>query len=297
MQSFVTTPERFWHTLQRPELRRPLRVARRLAALEGKRYMPMAASLLAQHIVERGYDGATLDQVYRNRSTAASPLARIADRALLGLPVHAALRERHEAMTGEICSAAVLAVRDGEAEFRVLASPVGAGSEIFAVRDALAERRPDTWRRIVWTGVDPDLHDDALTLTGKRLAAARVACRLLRGGAGVESELKKITDEQGRFHLACCPGISDRGALRLTARLRSTAELLQPGGHLLFDRWESAPAASLSEGLRIRFQPVSANEAETALAEAGLELVRQHPTAEGGCVVVLARRIGERSSD
>lgn len=291
MQSLAVTPERLFPSSRRATLRRPLRVARRMAALEGKRYLPMAASPLAQDILERGYDGRTLEQIYANMPSQAGLLGRMADRALLRIPLHSALRERHEAMVGEICAAAVMGVRSGLPAFHVLMAPVGLGAEIAGVYRVLRERRPEVAARMRWIGLDPDPKGDILGAARVRLESLRARVRLLQETPAAWAELGRLTAAEGLFQMACCPGLGARGAQALGRNLRRLAPLLTSGGQVLFDRWEPAGDTQFRDALRLRIQPMTASECDALLRLSGFAPVRQHPTADAGCVVVLARKL------
>src|SRR5688500_8516785 len=125
----LTLAQRLRAKIQHPATPRPVRLAHNLVEKGQGRYLPILSSSVAQEILASGYDASALERVYENR-TRGGLVGRIADRMILDLPVHEGLRERLEAVTGEIFCAAVMAHRAGALEFRALFAPCGLGAEI-----------------------------------------------------------------------------------------------------------------------------------------------------------------------
>jgi hypothetical protein len=275
-----------------PATPRPVRLAHHLVESGQGRFLPILSSALAQEILANGYHPAVLEQIYANR-TRGGLVGRIADRVVLDLPVHEGMRERLDAAVGEICAAAVLAVRSGCDDFRVLFAPCGLAAEMVTAGERLRETRPDVFERLRWWGVDPDRDGDLLPQAASRARAGGLNAQLIREDLRRHRDVLAAADRVGGFHLISCVGISQLHTVEESAQLiRFYSNLLAPGGTLLVDRWHAAPqdpsnvAASLAELL----QHSSTGDVHKAVSAAELDIEREHPTGEGGCVLTVARK-------
>lgn len=268
------------------------RLAHRLVE-EGRPFLlPILPSALARDILTRGYDPFTLERIYAGRpSGALGPLGKVADRLVLDLPVHRALRERQEAAVGEICAAAVPALRAELPEFRILSAPCGLAWELVGVAERFRRRHPDLLPRLRAWGVDPDPRGILLPEAARRTRAAGLRADFLREDLRRQRELVQLVDREGPFHLIHLAGLwqtdSPAGIGRLIARC---AGYLEPGGTLLLDRWEPAEPSRVAAGLGIEMPCQPETLLRSCLAEAGLTIEREHPTGEGGCVLIVARK-------
>jgi SAM-dependent methyltransferase len=256
------------------------------------RFLPILSSVLAQEILSRGYDARTLQRVYTNRPASDVGLfGRLADRMVLDLPVHQALRERLDTAAGEIAAAASVAVRGGASEFRVLCAPCGLGSEMLAAADRLRALRPEVLERTRFTGIDPDADGHLLPEATRRARAAGIEARFIREDLRRHREVDAAVAKDGPYHFVSFLGVSqDHSVEQLRQFVRYFARVLAPGGTLLIDRWEGSGDSSVAKGLGIevmRHQPRLFHE---MLREAGLEVEREHASGEGGCVLVVARK-------
>jgi hypothetical protein len=292
MHALTLARQRIRARLQSASTPQPVRLAHGLVENGGTRALPVLSSALAQDILTRGYDAWTLDRVYCNAPDGNLGLAgKLADRTVLDLPVHIALRERHEAAVGEIAAAAVLAVRAGQPEFRALFAPCGLAAEMTAVMRRLKQSRPETFARLRCWGVDPDLHGDVLPEATRRVRAAGFEARFIREDLRRRREVDALVEREGPFHLVSALGISPQHTLEgFGEMVRHFSRIMAPNGTLVIERWENAETSPIEQGLRIemRRHPVQAFRA--VLAGAGFEIEREHPTGEGGCVVVVARK-------
>lgn len=286
----LTLAQRLRAKIQDPGTPRPVRLAHDLVEKGQSRYLPILSSSIAREILASGYDARTLERVYENR-TGGGLVGRIADRRVLDLPVHEALRERLESATGEIFCAVVMASRSGQTEFRALFAPCGLGAELAGTAERLAQRRPELLPGFRCWGVDADRDGHVLPQAAMRARAAGVEVRFIREDLRRQREVAFTSARVDGFHLVSCIGLTQQFSLQEVARLvRFYSQNLQPGGTLLIDRWHPTEPTELAAGLGAAMTCTSTSEMHALLRAAGLEVEREHPTGEGGCVLTVARR-------
>lgn len=292
MHALTLARQRFQARMENPSTPRPVRLAHGLVASGHSRFLPVLSSSLAQDVLTRGYDARTLDRVYANLPHGdLGPVGRMADRVVLDLPIHQGLRERREAAVGEICAAAVMAIRGGEPEFRIVCAPCGLASEILGAADRLRAARPETFARLRCWGVEPDVEGNIIPEAARRARAAGISARFIREDLRRYREVSATARREGPFHLAACLGISSGRSLLETGEIiRFYAGLLAPGGTLLVDRWQPASKSKVSASLGIQIRCPATAEFNDILSGAGLVVEREHPSGEGGCVLVVARK-------
>jgi len=258
------------------------------------RFLPVLSSALAQEILTSGYDARVLDQVYANSpSCEHGLLGRLADRLVLEMPLHQGLRERLEAAVGEICAAAVLAVREGQPEFRLLSAPCGLAAELVGAAERLRQARPEVLSRLRCWGVDPDPEGLFLREAQKRARGAGLEASFLREDLRRHRDVSQVVRREGPFHLASCLGYTQSHSLAELAPLaRFFGSILAPGGTLLVDRWEAGERSRRVAGLEVPVECYPVREFQETLRSAGFSLEREHATGEGGCILVVARREG-----
>lgn len=257
------------------------------------RFLPILSSPLALDIIARGYHPRTLEQICENRPTNQSLIGRLADRVILDLPLHTGLRERFDATVGEIRAAAVPAVRGGAAEFRILCAPCGLGAELRAVADALRDSRPEVLSRLRFWGVDPDADGHLLPEARRRAAAAGLKAEFIREDLRRYRGVDAVVDRVGPFHLISLVGASQsRTVSEMSALIQSYVRALAPGGTLLIDRWQPSARCQMADGLGAKVVCHPVQEFHAALAAHGLLVEREHPTGEGGNVLIVARKAG-----
>jgi hypothetical protein len=287
----LTLAQRLRARFQHPATPRPVRLAHDLVENGQGRYLPVLSSTLAQDILSGGYTAQTLARVYENRTTG-SLFGRIAERVVQDLPVHQALRERLEAAAGEIFAAVSLAARAGEQDFRALFAPCGLGAEMLAVAQRLVRERPELSGRFRCWGVDPDRDGALLPELARRARETGLIANLIREDLRRHREVAAAAKCEGNFHLVSCIGLTQLfEAEEVGRQLRFCAGLLRPGGTLVIDRWQSADSPELASSLKVGMQPLSGGQLIEMLRAAGLEVEREHPTGEGGCVLLVARLI------
>jgi len=275
--------------MQSPSTPPPVRLAHALVEGGRSRALPLLSSPLAREILAAGYSPAALERIYANRGTG-GPLARFADRMVLDTPTQHALRERREAAAGEIRAAAVLACRAGAPEFRVLAAPCGLAADVRAAADTLADHPEVRTATRVW-GVDADPDGRLLPEATRLAAAAGLRFEPIREDIRRLREVDAVAQKVGGFHLVSLVGLTDACPPSEVGRLVGYyAQRLLPGGTLLIDRWQPTDRTKLTQGLGALPAACPAADLRRALARAGLEVEREHPTGEGGCVLMVARK-------
>lgn len=276
-------------TLAQQAIPRPVRLAHGLMERGQSRFLPMLSSRLARNILEGGYTPGMLEHVY-SRRTCGHLLGKVTDLLVLDLPVHSALRERFQATVGELCAAVVPVLRAGKAEARLFHAPCGLGSELVALAGRLDALEPGLVERVSGLAVDRDPQDQVLRLASRRLRDTGLKVRCLREDLRRRRGVSADVEAHGGYDVACCVGLRQELTGEETARqLAFVAGLLNPGGRLLIDRWNPVPPGS-RHGVGVPMCSTSAGELTRWLTEAGLVVEREHPTGEGGCVLVVARR-------
>lgn len=292
MQALTMARQRLRARLQSPRTPQPVRLAHELVEDGRGRALPALSSVLARDILTRGYDARTLDRIYANRpSHELGLMSRVADRVVLDISIHQAMRERLEAAGGEMRAAVVLASRAETGDVRVLCARCGLGVELVELARALQASHPELLGRVRAWGVDPDPTGQLLPEAATRVAAAGLHTRFIREDLRRRREVDAVARREGPFHLITCLNISPLQSPADTAEVvRHYAGLLAPGGTLLIDRWEATERCRVAEGLGITLQRPTVRDFRAMLAEAGLAMQREHPTGEGGCVLVVAGR-------
>jgi hypothetical protein len=270
----------------------PVRLAHGMVSGGKGRYLPLLSSALAQSILSDGYDARTLERVYRNRPSGdMGPLGLLADRMVLDLPVHQALRERLEAVVGELCSAVTLGTRSGISDFRVLSAPCGLADELIGAGERLRRSRPVAFAALRCWGVDADLAGDLLPEATRRARALSLPMQFIREDLRRRREVSAVVAAQGPFHSVLSLGLAQRFTATDAAELvRFYSGLMAPNGVLIADRWERTDAPKLAAGLGVDWRYQNGGEFREMLQSAGLRIEREHPSGEGGCVVVVARK-------
>ena len=292
MQALALARQRIRARLQSPSTPRPVRLAHGLVEEGNGRMVPILSSTLAQEILSRGYDAWTLDRIYSNRPSSEMGLVgRFADRAVLDLPVHLGLRERLEATVGEICSAAVMTLRAGTSEFRMLSAPCGLAFEMVGVAARLRLQHPELFGRLRCWGVDPDREGTLLPEAARRTRATGLAARFIREDLRRHREVAAVAQGEGPFQLVSCLGVSQEYGLEETAALlQFYSGLLAPGGTLLVDCWEPCQQPKAVAGLHFGMRCQGAREFRRLVGAAGLHVEREHPSGEGGCILMVTRK-------
>lgn len=256
------------------------------------RCLPVLSSVLARDILTRGYDARTLARVYTNApSSELGLVGKMADRVVLNLPIHHALRERLDATVGEMAAAAVMQIRAGEPECRILSTPCGLGFELFGVLERLQETRPEVAAKVRCWGVDLDPDGTLLPEAQRRARSSRVPVQFLREDLRRHRGVASIAAQEGPFHVVLSLGLSQQLSLSaLQQELRFFTGLMAPGATLILDRWDRPDDSPITTGLGVKMQCYSSAEFHPVVKAAGLSIEREHPTGEGGSVLIVARK-------
>lgn len=293
MHALTLARQRLRARIQHPSTPQPVRLAHGLVEKGQGRFLPVLSSPIAQAILARGYDARTLEQIYADRSFEQSLVSRMADRVVLDLPLHVGLRERFEATVGEICASAVLAVREGATEYRMLFAPCGLGSELRAVAERLRADRPETFAALRFWGVDPDTDGHLLPQARRQATAAGLKAEFIREDLRRYRGVDAVVKREGPFHLVNCVGASQtRTVAEMGALVAHFTRALAPGGVLVTDRWQPVSNAGLGGDLGPQMTCHNAQQFKAMLRSHGLTIEREHATGEGGNVVVVARKAG-----
>ena len=292
MSTLALARKRIRARIQDPATPRQVRLAHGMVETGKGRWLPLLSSPLAQEILTHGYDPLALDRVYSDEvEDGSGMLARMADRVVLDLPLHRGLRERLEAIAGEIVAAVSLGLKHSD-EFRLLAAPCGLAHEPLRAAQRLLAARPESFAALRLWGVDADAEGTLLPEAARRAGKLGLRATFVHEDVRRLREIDPIVARHGLFHGICCAGLTQRHSATDVARLLQVySGVLAPGGTLLLDRFEGdgqdRAGDVLAEGLP-RLQGRAAHE---MLAAAGLTIQREHATGEGGCVVTVARKL------
>ena len=295
MHALAIAHQRLIARIRHPRTPVPVRLAQRLVQRGESHSLPVLSSRLARQILSGGYDARTLNSIYSQLPAPGSgPIGQFADRMILDIPFHRGLKEQFEATVGEVCAAAVLLHRGGAEDIRILFSPCGVGAEIAAVAEKLSRKRPATLSRVRFWGVDPDR--DGTLLPDARRAAREAGARaeFLRADLRRHRDVAAVASEEGPFHVISAVGLTQLyTGEALAAELRFLRGMLAQGGTLILDRREPAEAPRVARSLQYGSRNVSGRQLGGALTSAGLAATREHPSGDGGCVLVVVSPIEE----
>ncbi len=293
MQALSLARQRLRQRIQSPSSPKPVRLAHGLVENGQTRFLPVLSSALAQDILSRGYDAFTLDRIYANRPCGdLGMVGKLADRTVLALPAHQALRERLNAAAGEMVAAAVMARRSGEAEIRILGAPCGLAAELLRVAERLRAEHPEAFHVLRCWAVDADPTGAALPEAERRARAQGAPIRFIREDLRRRREVAAVARREGPFHVISCLGITERRPLEEVAEIvRAYSEMLAAGGTLLLDRWEAAEKSEWTIGSGLQMTHLSSHQLRAVLGSAGLTVEREHATGEGGCALMVARKV------
>ncbi len=292
MSTLTLARRRLRAQIQRPTTPRPVRLAHELVDTGKGRWLPLLSSPFARDLMTRGYDPFALDCVYAGRTEPKGGLfARAADRVVLDLPLHRGLRERRDAIAGEIVAAVAIASRAGTSEFRLLSAPCGLADEVLLAAARLKASRPEAFATLRVVGVDSDPEDNILREAAARAQTQAVPATFIREDLRRLKELEANVAAEGPFHAVSCAGLTHRHSAEDCAKLVQTyAGMLAPGGTLLIDRCEGDRSDEAGQVLAQKLPQIGVAAVHAMLKAAGLVIEREHPTGEGGYVVTLARK-------
>ncbi|MDA0232547.1 MAG: hypothetical protein O3C69_03575 [Chloroflexi bacterium] len=134
----------------------------------------MLLSTYGREVVRRKYDAIATDMAYENhRSWQLGPVSYVADWFVLGLPTHAALRERLRFVADglKLASTEIAASSEGSV-VRILSAPCGAGRDLATFGAELSTENPDLFNRLDVHALDLDPTNEALPLLSQRTADA-----------------------------------------------------------------------------------------------------------------------------
>src|SRR5262245_59859047 len=206
---------------------------------------PASVSLLlsdqARMILTRRYDAFTTDRAYENFAHGwLGPLGRVADRRVMAMPVHVALRERLQIVAGMLVEAIGAAA---PARVRVLSAPCA------LIRDLTTAVARLSGARVELTAADLDELGDVLPEARRRAAAAGLDVAFVRGDL-LDGRTEDDLSARGPYDIVSCIGLTAWIELEEVGELgRRFHRLLSPGGSLLVDSWRQDSDAMLARAL------------------------------------------------
>jgi hypothetical protein len=197
----------------------------------------------ARSILRRGYDAFTTDRAY-----ASSPhgwmgrLGRAADRRVLAMPVHVALRERLAIVVGAL----ERAIRGSTSKpVRVLSAPCG------LIRDISTAAASVSDVTVLWIAQDLDDRGDVIPEAIRRSRASALDVAFVRGDL-FDSKTENRLGRHGPFDVVSCIGLTAWIGLEEIGRLAGMFHrLLAPGGTLLIDVWGESTDSALARALEL----------------------------------------------
>ncbi|MEW6058898.1 MAG: class I SAM-dependent methyltransferase [Actinomycetota bacterium] len=244
---------------------------------------PLLFSDQARSILARGYDAFTTDRAYQLSPNGwAGPIGRAADRRVLALPVHVALRERLVIVADALERAVRAAACD---PVGVLSAPCG------LIRDLTeaAERLSDV--RVTWTAADLDDRGDVLPEAIRRSRTAGLNVAFVRGDLFDPATWNRLAS-RSPFHVASCIGLTAWVGLDEVGRLAERFhDFLGPGGTLLMDNWREDTDAALARALDLPAHYHDSLAFRRTLEREGFVVERRRSTSRGvNTLWVLHRR-------
>jgi len=244
---------------------------------------PLLFSDQVRLILARGYDAFTTDRAYELTPHGwAGPIGRAADRRVLALPVHVALRERLAIVVNELEHAARSAANE---PVRVLSAPCG------LIRDLTeaAARLSDV--AVTWTAADLDDRGDVLPEAIRRSRAAGLDVAFLRGDLFDPATWNRLAS-RSPFHVVSCIGLTAWVGLEEVGRLAERFhDFLVPGGTLLMDNWREETDAALARALDLPANYHDSLAFRRTLEREGFLLQNRRPTSrEVNTLWILRRR-------
>jgi hypothetical protein len=253
---------------------------------------PLLFSDQARSILARGYDAFTTDRAYDLRPHGwAGPIGRAADRRVLALPVHVALRERLAVVVDELEHAVREVAHEGAGRepltmpVRVLSAPCG------LIRDITEAAERLSGVPVTWTAADLDDRGDVLPEAMRRSRAAGLDVSFVRGDLFDPAIWNRPTS-RSPFHVVSCIGLTAWVDLHDVGTLAGRFhDFLVPGGTLLMDNWREDADATLARALDLPANYHDPLAFARTLEREGFAVSRRRPTSrEVNTLWVLRRR-------
>lgn len=243
-------------------------------------YLPMLLSPYGREIVKRKYDAIATDMAYENRpSWQLGPVSYIADRFVLNLPTHAALRQRLEFVVEELrlaCQAA--AERCPEGDIRLLSAPCGGGRDITTFGRHLKESDTGLLGRAEFHALDLDPTGEALPLLERRAAEAGIVVTARR--QDMFTVARDEVDSSERFDVVNCIGLTPWLTIdEVSAVARLFHSLMRDGSTLLIDWFGWHRLSKLAYDLEINTVYHERDEFISTVEKTGFSLERHRETS------------------
>lgn len=137
-------------------------------------YLPMLLSRYGREVVRRKYDAIATDLAYENHcSWELGPVSYVADKFVLSLPTHGALRQRLRFVADglKLATTEVGTASDSK-PVRILSAPCGAGRDLAIFGSEIAAESPELFSLLEVHALDLDPTGEALPLLKQRATAA-----------------------------------------------------------------------------------------------------------------------------
>ena len=256
-------------------------------------YLPLLLSDYTREILRRKYDAIATDRAYENRASGILwPVGHALDRAVLNFPVHAALRQRLQIVTGLI-EEETLRHAEHSATVRLLSAPCGLARDVITSAQRLSQEHSLGAGRLELFGLDLDASGEVLPLAGHRARSSGVDLRLARADLFNAADVGSTVGPT-RFHVVNSIGLTawvDIGEVALLAR--TFHGVMTPGGSLIVDNWAKTKHSSIAEDLQIYAVNHDPGEFVETVTQEGFELDRSLSTNKSVATVFVFRRKGD----
>jgi len=245
-------------------------------------YALLSLSDLGRAILTNKYDAFTTDLAYANQpSGRLGPIGRLIDRIVLGVDLHADLRDRLRIVTAELVRAVEERRAAGADPVRLLTVPSGLCRDVIAAVGELRGTDPAVAEHLELWAVDLDERGDVIPEAERRCGDAGPGVHFCRADALDEAAMRATLGAGRRFDVINCIGLTPWLSAADVGRLLRfiSRDLLAPRGLLLLDNF--APHSTSHTGPHLEI--VTAYHDPAVLAGAfrgtGLEVVRERITA------------------
>ena len=241
-------------------------------------YLPMLLSRYGREVVRRKYDAIATDLAYENHSSwELGPVSYIADKFVLSLPTHSALRQRLRFVADELKRAAIeFGTENPQQPVRILSAPCGAGRDLATFGGELAQENPELFARLEVHALDLDPTGEAIPLLKQRTTDAGMDVSTHRQDLFQLRASGSDTEQISRFDIVNCigltPWLTSEEVLSLVTRFHD--DLMAESGVLLIDLFKWHRFSRLAYSLEINTIYHEPDEFIATVERVGFKLVR-----------------------
>jgi hypothetical protein len=255
-------------------------------------YTLLLLSDYGRAILEHKYDAFTTDLAYVKRpSGKLGPIGAFIDRVVLGVDLHADLRDRLGIVTDELVRAVTERREAGVGPVRVLSAPSGLCRDLIQAATALRGQDPAALQDVEWHALDLDERGDVLPEAERRCRAAGLHVRVHRADLFDTAAVRAALADRP-VDVVNCVGLTPWLTLGEVERLVGffARELIVPGGLLIIDTFARHSTSAAGDHLEIPTQYHAPHVLENRFARHGLGVVRRQTTARRVNTVYTVRR-------